>query len=131
MRAELRERYLFYETQLRGNIPGYVKEFLPYIVLLIIAAFADFVSTYRFMSEGSVDDEFNPLIRLIAQMFGPFFGPLIGKTGQVLAIVFVTLLFRPLARIIFIPITVAYFHAAWYNTWGIYLYTPRFIDWFS
>jgi hypothetical protein len=131
MKAELQKRYFGLQDRLNKNFPGYWMEFFPYIILLLLAAFADFFSTYQFMSEGSVEDEFHPVIRFVSHLLGPFFGPLIGKIAQVLVIIFFTVLFRPFARIIFVPVIVVCLHAAWYNIWGIHFYTPRFLYWFA
>ena len=46
---------------------------------------------------------------------------------QCAALVAVTILWRPYARIIFIPVTVLYLYAAWFNLWGNELYTPLFV----
>ena len=60
-------------------------------------------------------------------MLGPVVGPLVGKMIQCAALVAVTILWRPYARIIFIPVTVLYLYAAWFNLWGNELYTPLFV----
>ena len=114
--SELQEKYRSYEALLRKNASGYLKQFLPYILLLLFAAFLDFLSTSRFMLAGSVNDELHPVIRLISQLFGPIFAPLIGKLAQTAVVIVFSILFRPFARIIFIPIIILYFYAAWHNT---------------
>ena len=119
--------YSFYESRIRVNMPGFSKEFWPYIATIIIAAGFDFVSTYRFMTLGDVSDELHPIIRFVSHTFGPFIGPLIGKLGQLAAILLLALTSRKFARIIFIPVTFIYFYAAWFNIWGVELYTPVFL----
>jgi hypothetical protein len=121
----------FYVSRLRRNLPGYLREFWPYLGLAVVAACLDLVTTWRFMHAGSVYDEFDPLIRYVSILAGPFFGPLIGKLGQLAALVLVTIVFRPAARVIFIPVILIYLYAAWFNTWGVNLYTPRFLQWFA
>jgi hypothetical protein len=121
----------FYVSRFRRNYPGYVREFLPYLCLSVLAAFLDLVTTWRFMHAGSVYDEFHPVIRSVSILAGPLLGPLIGKLGQLLALLFVTIVFREAARIIFIPVILIYLYAAWYNTWGVHLYTPLFLRLFA
>ena len=83
------------------------------------------------MKEGGVTDEFHPAIRLVAVITGPLIGPIIGKLSQLLALILLTVSFREAARIIFIPIIIIYLYGAWYNTWGINIYTPLFLKLFS
>ena len=116
MKSELQKSYLFYEALFRKNTSGYLKHFMPYIIVFLFAAGVDFLSTSRFMLAGSVDDEFHPIIRLVSQLFGPIFGPLIGKLAQIFVVIVLSILFRPFAKIIFIPISILYFYAAWHNT---------------
>jgi hypothetical protein len=117
-RAAALEWVGFFSSRLRRHVPGYAAEFAPYLVLLGIAAAADFVTTCSFMTIGSVEDEAHPAIRLISLWFGPFFGPLLGKTIQAGATIFLTLLLRPHARKIFIPVILSYSAAAVYNGWA-------------
>lgn len=79
------------------------------------------------MAAGHIDDEFHPVIRVVSQAIGPFAGPLVGKLGQLAALVALTVLFRRWARVLFLTVTFIYLYAAWYNTWGIHLYTPVFL----
>ncbi|MCF6314210.1 MAG: hypothetical protein L3J39_17310 [Verrucomicrobiales bacterium] len=129
MKEDLQQVYGFNEARLRKNGVGYFQELAPYLVLLLAAAFADFLSTYRFMLAGSIEDELHPVIRLFSLYLGPLFGPLLGKVGQVTVAIFLSIWFRPGARILLTSLSIIYFYAAWYNTWGIDLYTPRFMSW--
>ena len=117
----------FYRVRLRRNWPGYFRAYSPYLFMVAVAATLDFLSTWRFMSEGSPEDELHPVIRLVSMAFGPVIGPLIGKLGQLLAVVFLTVVVRSFARIIFVPVIVIYLYAAWYNTWGVEAYTPLWL----
>jgi hypothetical protein len=121
----------FYISRLRRNYPGYFREFWPYISLSVIASYLDFLTTWHYMKEGGVTDEFHPAIRLVAVITGPLIGPIIGKLSQLLALILLTVSFREAARIIFIPIIIIYLYGAWYNTWGINIYTPLFLKLFS
>lgn len=121
----------FFESRIRRNLPGYFRAFRGELVLVSLAALADLISTIRFMAAGQIEDEFHPVIRLVSVWFGPYGGPVIGKLGQLLAVVFLTLVFRRWARILFGTVIFIYAYAAWYNTWGLHLYTPRFLRWFG
>lgn len=109
--------FTFYQSHLRRNWPGYLREFAPYLTVLVLVAAADFVTTHQFMVEASVEDEAHPGIRLVSRWFGPFLGPLIGKSLQVAALLFLTVLLRPHARKILVPTIVMYGAAASWNHW--------------
>ena len=79
------------------------------------------------MIAGSVDDEVHPLIRIVSHLFGPVAGPLVGKLGQLAGVLFLSLVFRRAARVIMVPVIVIYLYAAWYNTYGVQIYTPLFL----
>ncbi len=100
----VQEPVVFFGTRLRSNSRGYLREFAPYLVLVFVAALLDFISTYRYMSAWGVDLEMHPVIRWVSYLFGPLLGPLIGKMGQLMVIILLTLLFRQRARWIFIPV---------------------------
>jgi hypothetical protein len=106
------------------NRLDYLREFRLYLIILLLAAALDFLSTWSFMSTGSPEDELHPVIRWVSMIAGPFVGPLIGKIGQIVALVILTVFFRAYARIIFVPVAMIYLYAAWYNTWGVDLYVP-------
>ncbi|MEQ1843440.1 MAG: hypothetical protein ABL994_23785, partial [Verrucomicrobiales bacterium] len=97
-------------------------EFAPYVLILGLAATADFVTTHRFMMDGSVMDEAHPAIRLASVWWGPYFGPLLGKVIQVIATIFLTVLLRPHGRKILIPVILSYFLAAAYTHWVLWEY---------
>lgn len=117
----------WFHERFRRNWPGYLRENAVYLGIAALAAIADFASTWRFMAAGHIDDEFHPVIRLVSQTLGPFVGPLVGKLGQFAALVALTILFRRWAPVLFLTVTFIYLYAAWYNTWGIHLYTPVFL----
>ncbi|MDD5350783.1 MAG: hypothetical protein PHQ12_11285 [Chthoniobacteraceae bacterium] len=115
-----------FSTRWRANTPGYFRAFAPYLAVAFFAAAADFWSTYATMLSLGVESELHPAIRLVSHVFGAFLGPLLGKVVQYAALVAVTILWRPYARIIFLPVIVLYLYAAWFNLWGNELYTPLF-----
>ena len=119
--------YSFYSRRIRANSPGFLREYWPYLVAVLIAATLDFITTCRFMSEGSVSDEFHPIIRFVSVICGPIWGPLFGKLCQIIATLFLAITFKPIARIVLVLVAVIYLYAAWFNTWGVNLYTPLFV----
>ena len=121
-RAVVLEWFTFYESRLRRHWPGFWGEFAPYLLILFLAATADFVTTHRFMLDGSVLDEAHPAIRMLSVWWGPFYGPLLGKVIQVLATIFLTLLLRPHGRKILIPVSMSYLLATAYNHWVLWEY---------
>jgi hypothetical protein len=120
----------FYSSRLRRNFPGFIREFYPYLILSIVAAALDLITTCQFMLADGVEDEVHPVIRFVSVLTGPIAGPVIGKVCQLSALVFLTIIFRPWARIIFIPVIVIYLYAAWYNAWGVRMYAPLFLRFF-
>ena len=119
---------LSYRDQFFTNLDGFLKTFRPFLIAASIAAALDFVSTSRFMNEGNIIAEVNLIIRWISFLLGPFWGPLVGKLGQLVFLIPFTVMFRKWAWIIFVIVTLIYLYAAWFNTWGIDLYTPRFFQ---
>jgi hypothetical protein len=109
--------WCFYESRLRRNWPGWFREFAPYLFLLLVVTVADLVTTCRFMVEGSVEDEAHPAIRQVSLWFGPYLGPLLGKSIQVAAVLFLVVLLRPHGRKILVPVIVSYGLAAGWNHW--------------
>ncbi len=121
----------FFATRFRQNWPGFLKARWPYLVVVCLAAAADFLSTWRFMAAGGIEDEFHPVIRLVSQWCGPFIGPLIGKLGQFAAVLMISVLFPRWAVFLYLTVTAVYLYAAWYNVWGASLYTPVFLRYLS
>lgn len=117
----------FYRQRLCRNYPGYLEEFRWYLFALLLATLADAYSTHVFMAAGEIGNELHPGIRLVSHLLGPYAGPLFGKLAQFAAVLFLTLLFRAQARMLFIPVTVVYLYAAWFNLWGNAWYTPVFV----
>ena len=121
----------FFFSRWRKNRPGFVRALAPWLLVVVIAAAADFLTTWRFMAEGSPEDELHPVIRFVSRHLGTFWGPLAGKIGQLAAIFFLAVVFRPAARAGLVIIALIYLYAAWYNAWGHKHYIPRFLDWLS
>ena len=127
MKGILQQVGEYFRTRWRMNRPGYFTAFAPYLAIAFVAAAADFWSTYSAMLSEGVDTELHPAIRLASHVLGPFLGPLVGKLIQYAALIAATILWRPYARIIFVPVIVLYLYAAWFNLWGNELYTPLFV----
>jgi hypothetical protein len=112
----------------QSNLVGYFQEYRTSILLVLLAATADMVTTVRFMLASGVEQELHPAIRMAAVALGPILGPVLGKLGQLLAIFIVTVYCRSFARYIFVTVTLIYLWAAWYNVWGKHMYRPLLFD---
>jgi len=113
--------------RLRVNWRGYLQQYWIFLVLTILAAAADMFSTIRFMLLEGPEAEGHPAVRLISIVFGPIFGPVIGKICQFAVIISVTVYLRRWAVYIFVIVIILYTWAAWYNIWGQYVYYPRLL----
>ncbi len=111
-------------TRLHENWVGYVRQYRIFLVLVVLASLADMASTIHFMLSASPKAEFHPTVRVASELFGPILGPVLGKAIQVTVIIVLTVFLRRWAILIFIPVIVLYFWAAWYNVWGYQLYYP-------
>jgi tetrahydromethanopterin S-methyltransferase subunit D len=115
--------------RLRANWDGYVREYRVFLILAVLAALADAVSTAYFMVEAGPQTEGHPAVRLVSAVFGPIAGPILGKLCQFTVVVALTVYLRRWAAYIFVAVFVLYAWAAWYNVCGCELYYPRFLDW--
>lgn len=113
----------------RTNWHGYVREYRVFLILTVVAALADAASTVYFMLRAGADAEGHPAVRLVAAVFGPILGPIVGKLCQFIVVVALTVYLRRWAAYIFVAVIVLYGWAAWYNMWGCELYYPRLLDW--
>ncbi len=111
----------------RVNSRGYLHPYRVWLWIVGLAALADFGSTVHFMLRDGVGGELHPVIRVLSVMFGPVVGPLLGKVGQMGAVLVTTIFLRAYALYIFLAATILYAWAAWYNVWGAELYDPRFM----
>ena len=95
--------------------------------------FCDSFSTVYFMVREGYDNELHPAYRFMAEIFGTIWGPLLGGLGKLLAGLCVAIYCRGLIRLfpvyLFLAGSLISFWAAWYNIWGIKIYTPNFLRW--
>ena len=102
-------------ARLRRDWSGLFFQHWPWWLLLLVTAIADGVSTWLFMQQLGAEAEFHPAIRLVSIWFGPTWGTLIGKTGQVVAIWFVSLLLRRWTAVIIACMCLSYSLATCWN----------------
>ena len=112
----------------KANWDGYVREYRVFLILTVLAALADAASTVYFMLRAGANAEGHPAVRLVAAVFGPILGPIVGKLCQFTVVVALTVYLRRWAVYIFAAVIVLYTWAAWYNVWGCDLYYPRLLD---
>ncbi len=98
------------------------------LILTLLASLADMASTIHFMLIHGPAAEGHPVVRVIALVFGPVLGPMLGKATQFLVVIMVTVFLRRWAVYIFIPLIILYGWAAWYNFWGHDVYYPRLLQ---
>ena len=101
-----------------ANWPTYVPEFRTFLIVVFMASLADMGSTICVMQLSGPESELHPVIRCMSEQMGPVLGPMCGKAWQFLGLIVLTLLLRPKARLIFIPVTISYAGAACYNLWA-------------
>ena len=114
-------------NRFNNNWTGYIAEYRVLLIVTLLAAIADMVSTCRFMLVEGAETEAHPCVRLVFMVLGPIAGPLVGKICQLAALLAMTVYFRRYAIYLFIPVIILYSWAAWYNTWGRQLYYPRLL----
>ena len=112
----------------KANATGYFQQFRVLLVLTLLAAVLDALSTIHFMSTEGADQEVHPAIRIVSAFLGPVAGPIVGKICQLLATVVVTIYLRSYAKYILLVVIILYAWAAWYNVWGRHLYVPRLLN---
>jgi hypothetical protein len=116
------------KIRLRENWVGYARQYRVFLVLVALASLADMASTIHFMVYAGPDVELHPTVRFVSEFFGPWLGPVLGKTIQVIVIIVLTVFLRRWAIFIFIPVIILYTWAAWYNVWGYQMYYPPLLS---
>jgi hypothetical protein len=120
-----------FATKLRENWRGVWQAYRWLVTTFVIAVFCDAVSTMYFMTHRPQVEEANPGVRWVSQWLGPLLGPLLAALGKIIAGLFVATTCRRIALYVLVAATLISFWAAWYNLWGIDLYTPRFAKWLN
>ena len=112
--------------RIRANWHGYISAYSIFLILVVLAATADALSTVFFMLIRGPEEEAHPVIRWIAMELGPVLGPLVGKLIQIVALIAVTVYLRRWAVYLFVMAIILYAWAAWYNVLAIpvLLHTP-------
>jgi hypothetical protein len=113
----------------RENWHGYVRQFRVLLVVTLLAALADAVSTVYFMLVEGPQAETHPAVRFMAGLLGPVLGPLAGKACQFFVVIGLTVYLRRHALYIFVAVIILYTWAAWFNIWGRDFYYPRLLYW--
>ena len=73
-------------------------QYRPYFLLLVFSAILDCLSTMYFMGHLGPEMELNLVVRHLSYSLGIVYGPIIGKTLQVIAVWFITALAPPITR---------------------------------
>jgi len=117
----------------RANSRGFATRYRVLLLLFIVALLCDAISTTWFMlHEGGPHSEAHPVVRYVSHAVGPILGPWFGALGKFTAAVVVAIYLRRWATLILLVGSVLSLWAAWYNIWGVNLYTPvllRLLPW--
>lgn len=113
----------------RGNLAGFWGDYKVAIVLFVMGAFADALSTVGFMRHFGPEAELHPGVCLISYMVGPYLGPILAAFFKIFAAIGVSVYLRNYANHILITAGVLSLWACWYNIWGCNLYTPNIVVW--
>ena len=101
--------------RIQTNWRGYISAYSVFLLLVVLAATADALSTVYFMLVRGPQEEVHPVIRWISMELGPVAGPLVGKLIQIVALIAVTVYLRRWAVYLFVSAIIMYTWAAWYN----------------
>lgn len=85
------------------------------LLVLLIGAILDGVTTAVTLSRFGADSEIHPVVCLMAHILGPVTGTVLGKIGQVVFAIFVASLYRPWCRWIMLVCGVLYMLASVVN----------------
>ena len=99
------------------------------IIVCFLSLLCDAASTIYFMLREGPSIEIHLAIRFVSEIFGPVVGPLIGAAGKAMAAIFVVMYFKRFGPYILLAVTIISFWAAWYNIWGVNIYTPNILKW--
>ena len=104
----------FFETinSYKENFKGFFYVHRFYILVLIIAAYADGLSTIYFMEKTSPLNEIHPIIRYLAVNYGIVVGTIIGKVGQIVIGTFAIIYFRNFSKWLFVIAIISYTFAS-------------------
>ena len=100
-----------------------------FVIIYLFSLVCDSVSTIFVMLEDGVDVETHLAVRFVSEIFGPIIGPLIGFVGKVVASILVAIYCKRFAVYIFVAVIIISLWAAWYNIWGVNVYTPNILKW--
>jgi hypothetical protein len=111
------------------NHTGFWMTYRWFIGVFIIAVFCDALSTIHFMNRFGIEGELHPAYYLVSKALGPNLGPLIAAVGKAIAGFAVAIYCRQFAVHIFLAASIISFWAAWYNIWGLHIYSPILLEW--
>ena len=75
------------------------------------------------------DSELHIGFVFVSRLFGPVVGPLLGGIAKITAGIIVAIYCRRFSLYILVVASIISFWAAWYNIWGVNVYTPIFLKW--
>ena len=100
-----------------------------YLVIFLLALAVDTVSTIHFMITTGPEQEFHPVVRIAACLYGPVIGPILMAFYKALGAMVVVLYWEKLAAPLFTTAAVCYLFAGFYNYFAIDLYLHGVMPW--
>lgn len=81
------------------------------------------------MLKDGTEFEIHVAVAFVSRLFGPVVGPLLGGIAKIVAGIIVSIYCKKLAPYIFLVGSIISFWAAWYNIWGVNVYTANILKW--
>lgn len=116
-------------ARFRENSRGFWGVYRWVLIIFVASLLCDAASTTYFMVRTGPEMEINPLVRIASKLFGPIVGPLFGAMVKTVGGIMVAIYFRRFAAYLLILVSLISLWAAWYNIWGIEMYSPMFMRW--
>jgi hypothetical protein len=117
------------EARFRNNASGFWVAYKWMLIVFFVALLCDAASTVYFMLDTGPESEIHPMVRVAARIAGPVAGPLLGALVKACSGILVVIYCRRFAAYILVSVSVISLWAAWYNIWGIKIYSPIFMQW--
>jgi hypothetical protein len=81
------------------------------------------------MLKDGAEFEIHVAVKFVSRLFGSIAGPLIGGIAKILAGIMVAIYCRKFALYLFVVASIISLWAAWYNIWGVNVYSANILKW--
>ena len=100
-----------------------------YLTAFVLALAVDTISTIHFISATGPEQEFHPIVRIAAIVYGPVLGPILAAFYKTVAALIVVLYCRKLAAPVLTFAAIVYLFAGFYNYFAVDLYLKGLMPW--